>query len=224
MSWSEVVRLRFSRTLYFGIPPMKLSARSAALYSVTFAGLLALSACGKNEQQPANQPASSSTAPAAPSTAATKPAPVSTAPAPASTAAAPAHASTAAPAAAAVVPAASADNSGFQVAGITLGDAVTPDHKVKKEVTTFSPSQKTIYVSVDTSGSTAGATLNAKWSFLDGNGQLVTSTSQSNIADGPATTTFRVQNPNLWPEGKYKVDISLDGKQVQSKNFEVKKG
>jgi len=203
---------------------MKLSARSAALYSVTFAGLLALSACGKNEQQPANQPASPSTAPApaAPSTAA-KPAPASTAPAPASTAAAPAHASTTAPAEAAAAPAA-ADNS-FQVSTITLGDAVTPDHKVKKEVTTFSPSQKTIYVSVDTSGSTAGATLNAKWSYLDsGNGTLVTSTSQSIVAEGPATTTFRVQNPNLWPEGKYKVDISIDGKQVGSKTFDVKKG
>jgi hypothetical protein len=201
---------------------MKLSARSAALYSVTFAGLLALSACGKNEQQPANQPASPSTAPApaAPSTAA-KPAAASTAPAtpaPASTAAAPAAASTAATA-----PAPAAADNSFQVANVTLGDTVTPDHKVKKEVTTFSPSQKTIYVSVDTSGSTTGATLNAKWSYVDGNGALVTSTSQSIIADGPATTTFRVQNPNLWPEGKYKVDISLDGKEVTSKTFDIKK-
>jgi hypothetical protein len=204
---------------------MKLSARSAALYSVTFAGLLALSACGKNEQQSA-QPAPASTAPAAPSTAAkpatastAAPAPAHTAPAPASTAAAaPAPASTAA--AAAAMPATA---EGFAVSTITLGDTVTPDHKVRKEITTFTPSQKTIYVSVDTSGSTAGATLNAKWSYLEGSGQLVTSTSQSIIADGPATTTFRVVNPNLWPEGKYKVDISLDGKQVASKTFDVKK-
>ena len=195
---------------------MKLSARSAALYSVTFAGLLALSACGKNEQQPANQPAASSTAPAPASTA--QPAPSATAPAHASTAPAPAPASTAAAA-----PAAPAAAEGLQVSTITLGDVVSNDHKVKKEVTTFSPSQKTIYVSVDTTGSTPGATINAKWSYLEGNGQVVTSTSQSIIADGPATTTFRVQNPNQWPEGKYKVDISLDGKQVASKNFEVKK-
>jgi len=201
---------------------MKLSARSAALYSVTFAGLLALSACGKNEQQPANQPASPSTAPApaAPGTAA-KPATSSTAaaPAPASTAAKPAASSTA-PAAATAAPA--ADNS-FQVASITLGDAVTPDHKVRKEVDTFAPNQKTIYVSVDTSGSTTGATLNAKWSYLEGNGELVNSVSQSIAADGPTTTTFRVQNPDLWPVGKYKVDILLDGKQVASKTFEIKK-
>ena len=106
---------------------------------------------------------------------------------------------------------------------VTLDDTIPQDHKVRKEVLAFSPSQKTIYVSVDTSGTTAGATLNAKWSYLEGNGQLVTSTSQSITADGPATTTFRVVNPNQWPEGKYKVDISLDGKQVASKQFEVKK-
>jgi hypothetical protein len=202
---------------------MKLSARSAAFFCVTLAGLLALGACGKNEQQPANQPAAPSTAPAPASTAAQ--------PSPSATAAAPAHPGTAAaPAAApapatttAAAPAAPAAAEGFQVSTVTLGDAVTGDHKVKKEVTTFSPSQKTIYVSVDTTGSTPGATLNAKWSYLEGNGQVVTSTSQSIIADGPATTTFRVQNPNLWPEGKYKVDISLDGKPAASKNFEVKK-
>jgi pyruvate/2-oxoglutarate dehydrogenase complex dihydrolipoamide acyltransferase (E2) component len=203
---------------------MKLTARSAALYSVTFAGLLVLSACGKNDQS-ANQPASPSTAPAAPSTAPATPAPASTAAAPtaAHTAAAPAAASTAAAAPTAPAAAPAAADNGFQVATVTLGDTVTPDHKVRKEVLTFSPSQKTIYVSVDTSGTTAGATLNAKWSYLEGNGQLVTSTSQSITADGPATTTFRVVNPNLWPEGKYKVDISLDGKQVASKPFEVKK-
>jgi len=203
---------------------MKLTARSAALCSVTFAGLLALSACGKNEPS-ANQPASPSTAaaPAAPSTAA-KPAPASTAaaPAPAHTAAAPAAATTAAAVQAPAAAPATADNT-FQVAAVTLGDTVTPDHKVRKEVLSFSPSQKTLYVSVDTNGTTTGATLNAKWSYLEGSGTVVISTSQSITADGPATTTFRVVNPNLWPEGKYKVDISLDGKQVASKEFEVKK-
>jgi type IV secretory pathway VirB10-like protein len=205
---------------------MKLSARSAALYSVTFAGLLALSACGKNEQQSTNQPASASTAPAAPSTAA-KPAPASTAaaPAPAHTAAAPAAATPApastAPAAAAATPAANSDS--FQVSAVTLGDTVTADHKVRKEVTTFAPNQKTIYASVDTSGTTEAATLTAKWSYLEGSGSLVMSTSQSINADGPGTTTFRVVNPNLWPEGKYKVDILLDGKQAASKTFEIKK-
>ncbi|HTV85361.1 MAG TPA: hypothetical protein VME63_08140 [Dyella sp.] len=201
---------------------MKLSARSAALYSVTFAGLLALSACGKNEQQPASAPAAPSTAPAPASTAPAKPAPASTAPAPAHTAAAPASPAPAGTTAAATAPApANADS--FQVSTVMLGDAVNADHKVRKEVTTFSPGQKTFYVSVDTTGSTAGATLNAKWSYLEGGGKMVNSVSQSIVADGPATTTFRVVNPDLWPEGKYEVDILLDGKQVASKTFQVKK-
>lgn len=201
---------------------MKLSARSAAFYCVTLAGLLALSACGKNEQQPANQPAATSTAPAPASTAAhpapsstAAPAHAGTAPAPAATAAAPAAASTAASAA--------APAEGFQVSSITLGDAVTADHKVRKEVNSFSPSQKTIYVSVETTGSTPGATLNAKWTYLDKN-QMIVSTSQSIIADSPSTTTFSMKNPDLWPEGKYKVDISVDGKLAASKTFDVKKG
>jgi pyruvate/2-oxoglutarate dehydrogenase complex dihydrolipoamide acyltransferase (E2) component len=208
---------------------MKLTARSAALCSVTFAGLLALSACGKNDQS-ANQPAASSTAPAAPSTAApAAPAPASTAaPAPAHTAVTaptPATTAAAAPAVAPVTPAAApaAADGTFQVAGVTLGDAVTPDHKVRKEVLSFAPSQKTIYASVDTNGATQGATLTAKWTYLEGTGQVIISTSQSIAADSAATTTFRVVNPNLWPEGKYKVDISLDGKPVASKQFEVKK-
>ncbi|GGA27149.1 hypothetical protein [Dyella nitratireducens] len=197
---------------------MKLSARSAAFYCVTLAGLLALSACGKNEQQSANQPAASSTAPAPASTAAH--------PAPSTTAAAPAHSATApapaAPAPASTAAAAPAAAEGFQVSTITLGDAVNADHKVKKDMTTFSPTQKTIYVSVDTTGNTPGATINAKWTYLDKD-QMIVSTSQSIIADSPSTTTFSMKNPDLWPEGKYKVDISVDGKQVSSKTFEVKK-
>lgn len=199
---------------------MKLSARTAALYSATFAGLLMLSACGKNnESQNAGQPAPSASAPAKPSTA---PAPASTAakPAPASTAAQPA-----APAPASTAPstgaAAAADV--FKVDTVTLGDSVNADHKVRKAMTSFAPDQKTLYVSVDTLGSTNGSTLGAKWSYLEGKAQLVMDNSQLIAADGPATTTFKVENPNLWPEGKYEVDILLDGKQVATQDFEIKK-
>ena len=53
---------------------------------------------------------------------------------------------------------------------------------------------------------------------------MIVSTSQSIIADSPSTTTFSMKNPDLWPEGKYKVDISVDGKPAASKTFDVKKG
>lgn len=204
---------------------MKLSARSAALYSATFAGLLMLSACGKSEQPASTPPAASTAAaPAAPTPASTAPAPASTTAAPTQTPA-PSTTAAAAPAAApASNTAAAATVAGdLKVAGLTLGGAVSADHKVSKAKTTFAPGDKSIYASVATEGNTDGATLSAKWSYLEGKGQLVNSTSQSIATDGPATTTFRVQNPNNWPEGKYKVEIAVNGKSVATQNFEVKK-
>ena len=206
---------------------MKLSARSAVLYSATFAGLLVLSACGKSEQPASTPPAASTAAtPAAPTPASTAPAPASTAAAAPTQAPAPATTAAAAPAPtpAANTAAAAPVAGDLKVAGVTLGGAVSADHKVSKAKSTFAPGDKSIYASVATEGNTDGATLSAKWSYLEGKGQLVNSTSQSIATDGPATTTFRVQNPNNWPEGKYKVEIAVNGKSVVTQNFEVKKG
>jgi hypothetical protein len=196
---------------------MKLSFRSSALATVTVAGLLVLTACGKKEDQQNAAPAPSATAPAAPAAAGTAPA----APAAATTAAAaPAAQPAAAPAAAA--PAAAADT--LKVGSVTLGNAVGADKKVAKARNAFAPSDKTIYASVATDGTTAGATLNAKWTYQDGDtATTVSDISQSISTEGPAVTTFKIQNPNEWPEGKYKVTVSLNGQAVGNEAFEVKK-
>ena len=39
---------------------------------------------------------------------------------------------------------------------------------------------------------------------------------------GAATTAFHISKPDGWPTGKYKVEISLDGNVVQTREFEVK--
>lgn len=197
---------------------MKLTARSAVLSSATLAGLLLLSACGKQDQ-PAQSttPAASSTAPAT-APAATTPAPAHTAPAvPAASSSAPA----AAPAQPAAAPAAAAAS--LKVDTVALGSAVGADHKVGKAKTSFDANDKALYASVSTEGSSSGATLSAKWSYLEGQGVTVAETSQSIAPDGPAVTTFSVRNPNEWPEGKYKVEIALDNKVVSSQDFEIKK-
>jgi len=195
---------------------MKLSMRSSALATATVAGLLVLTACGKKDEQQ-NAPAPAATAPAAatPAPAATAPA---TAPAPAATAAA----APSAPAAAPAAPAAASES--LKVGSVTLGNAVGADKKVAKAKTAFAPTDKTIYASVATEGTTAGATLNAKWTFQDGETvTTVSDISQSISTDGPAVTTFKIQNPNEWPEGKYKVTVSLNGQAVGNEAFEVKK-
>jgi len=197
---------------------MTRSMRFTVLYSATVAGLLLLGGCGKNEPAPAGTPAPASTAPAS----------ATTAPAPAGTTAAlppagAAPASTASVASAAPVAAPAATPAPLTVAKLTLGSAVNAEHQVTRASNSFATNDKTIYASVATEGSTGGATLNAKWSYLEGQGQLVSSISQSIATDGPAVTTFKVQNPDLWPEGKYKVEISLDGKPVAKQDFAIRK-
>lgn len=190
---------------------MIFSARTATLYSLGLASLLALSACGKSEPPPA-APAAASTA------AAIAPAPAHTAAAPA----APAVSGTASQPAAAASTAAPAGVP-LHVAKLTLGSAVNAAHAITREGTSFASNEKAIYASVATEGHSDGATLNAKWRYLEGKGQLVSSISQSIATEGPATTTFVVKNPDLWPEGKYQVDISLDGKAVASQEFKIDK-
>ncbi|NID17355.1 hypothetical protein [Luteibacter yeojuensis] len=190
---------------------MKLSFRTSALCTATVAGLLVLTACGKKEEQQNAAPAAVSTAPAA------APAPSATAPAAATTAAS-------VPAAAAQPAATPAAVDTIKVGSVTLGSAVGADKKVSKEKTTFSPNDKTIYASVATEGTTAGATLNAKWTYQDGDTTTtVSDISQSISTDGPAVTTFKIQNPNEWPEGKYKLTVSLNGEAAGNESFEVKK-
>ena len=194
---------------------MTLSPRSAVVYSASLAALLLLSACGKHEPAaPAGQPAAAGTA-----------APSSTmAPAASSTAAAnkvapPIVKQPASAASAAATPA----QAPISVAKLTLGSAVNAEHQITRPGNRFASDEKTIYASVATEGQSRDATLNATWRYLEGKGQLVSSISQSIATDGPAITTFKVQNPDLWPEGKYKVEISLDGKPVAQQDFEISK-
>lgn len=110
----------------------------------------------------------------------------------------------------------------IKVAAVSIGSAVDAAHAINKEQRRFTPDDKAIYASVATVGSTDGATLSARWSYVENNGQSFNNTSESIATSGPATTTFKVQNPNAWPVGKYKVEISLNGTMVASENFEVR--
>ncbi len=197
---------------------MNVQARTTALYCATLAGLLMLSACGKNQQEasaPPAAPAATAPAPAAaPMPATTAPPPAATTPAPANTTPAPASTSGKS---ASIQPA-----NDIKVAAVTIGSAVDASHIISKVQRRFAPTDKAIYASVTTLGNTDNASLSANWSYVDGKDQPFSSSTESVATDGPATTTFKVQNPNAWPVGQYKVVISLNGKPVASENFEVR--
>jgi hypothetical protein len=123
-----------------------------------------------------------------------------------------------APAAPVSTPAAPASATPVTLVSVDIGSAVGPDQKVTAATTTFTP-RDTIYASVATDG-TGNATLDAKWTYQDG--QTVKEDSKTIAATGPATTTFSISKPDGWPAGDYKVEISLNGTPAASKDFSVK--
>ena len=115
-------------------------------------------------------------------------------------------------------PAATPAATAVSVASVDLGTAVGPDQKVTSPTTSFG-TKDTIYAAVSTTGSASSATLAAKWTYQDG--QTVNDSSQTIAPNGPAVTTFHISKPDGWPTGSYKVEISLDGTAVSSKDFTV---
>jgi len=170
------------------------TTRQPLMLAAALASVLALSACGKKDE-------SASPIPGTPPPSSS--APVMT-PAPASTAG--------------MAPAGGSSTAAVTLNTVELGSTVDANNKILASGTSFAP-KDTIYASVDTSGS-GPATVAAKWTYQDG--QTVHEDSKTINANGPETTAFMISKPGGLPAGNYKVDISLNGNQVASKDFTVK--
>lgn len=109
------------------------------------------------------------------------------------------------------------------VSGVELGNAVGADMKVTASSASFRP-KDTIIAAVSTltsdSATTVAGKLSATWTYQDG--QVVNAESKNLDFVGSGVTDFQIAKPDGWPAGKYKVEISLNGSVVQSKDFEVK--
>lgn len=178
------------------------TTRQPLMLSTVLAAALALSACGKS-----NEPAS----------------PVPSAPPPSATAIAPppptmATPTTPPPASTAAMPASGASTA-VSFSSVEIGSSVDANNMIRASGTSFAPKDK-IYAAVETMGS-GHAALAAKWTYQDG--QTVHEDSKMLDTMGPQTTAFMISKPGGFPVGDYKVEISLDGKPVASKDFSVKK-
>jgi hypothetical protein len=171
--------------------------RQPLMLASTLAAALALSACGKS-----NEPASS--IPTAPPPSATAMAPPMTPPM-----SPPPSSSTGMPA---------SDTGAVTFSSVEIGSNVDANNKIRAAGTTFAPTDS-IYASVETVGS-GHATLAAKWTY--NGGQTVHEDSKALDAMGAQTTAFMISKPDGFPTGNYKVEISLDGQPVASKDFSVK--
>ena len=110
------------------------------------------------------------------------------------------------------------------VATVDLGNAVGADMKVATPATTFAP-KDTIHASIATNTSDATASvpgkLGVKWTHLDSN-QVVHEETRDVTFAGAGATEFHISKPDGWPAGKYRVEVTLDGNTVQSRDFEVR--
>ena len=105
------------------------------------------------------------------------------------------------------------------VADIDIGRHIGSDKKISDKTDDFARTD-TVYAVVSTSGSSPSATLQAKWTFQDG--QTVDQSSETIAPSGPAVTEFHISKPGGLPAGKYKVEILLNGNSAGSKDFTVK--
>jgi hypothetical protein len=111
-----------------------------------------------------------------------------------------------------------ATQTALTVADIRLGRTIAADKTVAEATDSFRPGD-TIYLSVRTEGTSASATLQARWTYEDG--QAVNESTQSIAPSGPAVTEFHVSKPDGWPVGSYKVEVLLNGASAGRKEFKV---
>ena len=116
-------------------------------------------------------------------------------------------------------PAPSPPAAALSVTDLELGRAIGGDKRVTDKTDTFAPND-VIYAAVLTSGTSANASLQARWTFEDS--QVVNESTEAIAPTGDAATEFHISKPDGWPKGKYKVEILLDGTSVRTKDFEVK--
>ena len=105
-----------------------------------------------------------------------------------------------------------------KVVDIELGRSVGTDKTIADKTDNVSPTD-TVYVAVKTEGSATSATLQAQWTYEDG--QPVDEASQTIAPRGPAVTEFHVAKPDGLPAGQYKVQIFLNGTPAGSESFRV---
>lgn len=115
-------------------------------------------------------------------------------------------------------PSTTTDAGAVQVANVEIGRDIDTNNRVTSPTDQFKPTD-VVYVTVLTTGTSPSATLKSVWTYEDG--QVVEETQQVISPTGEASTEFHVSKPDGLPAGKYRVEISLNGTPVQSKEFTV---
>jgi len=108
---------------------------------------------------------------------------------------------------------------GVTVSTVTVGKTAAAD-KTVTSAALFAPKDD-IIVSIRTDGSANNANVAAK--LTSQNGQVAGEQNQVVNTTGAETTNISFKNANGWPAGKYRAEVTVDGKAAGSpQEFEVK--
>ncbi|GAP08947.1 hypothetical protein BECAL_00079 [Bellilinea caldifistulae] len=111
----------------------------------------------------------------------------------------------------------------FSASTANIGDAWLSDSEDgNNRVTTFTQ-DAVFYAFADLKNAPEDTTLKAVWIAVDVEGvdpNLVIN--ETEFTSGSNIITFNLSNNNLWPVGKYRVEIYLNGKLDKTLDFEVR--
>lgn len=111
-----------------------------------------------------------------------------------------------------------ANPTAIQVTAVELGSDIGGDKRVTQKAEQFKPDD-VVYVTVMTSGESDQANLRARWT--DEQGKVIDESEKTIDPKDNMATEFHMSNPEGMPVGKYKVEIFVNGEQVESREFEV---
>jgi len=106
----------------------------------------------------------------------------------------------------------------FRIASVTLGKTVDAEGQVRQAQESFASGDK-IYAAVVSVGTSEGLALAARWTAADGT--QVAAAGQSLNPSTPTVTTFSIAQPEPWPTGGYRLEVSVNGRVVETRSFLV---
>ena len=112
------------------------------------------------------------------------------------------------------------DSASFDIGDIDMGRHIGPDMKISDKTDDFAPTD-TIYASLHTKGGSAPVQMTARLTME--NDSTVIAEDSKTVQNGAETDTeFHFTKAGGFAKGKYTVRILADGKEVKTKDIEVK--
>ncbi|KFN50762.1 hypothetical protein, partial [Arenimonas composti] len=107
----------------------------------------------------------------------------------------------------------------FRIVAVELDDAIDAEGRAVTPTLAFRRGDR-IHASVVGVGGSQGLTLSARWFGPDG--AEIANAGQSLVPDKPTVVTFAISQPQPWPVGEYRLEVAINQRVVETREFEVR--